>query len=757
MKELLKKPINVPGLFFLSGISGLIYETVWFRMLIRVFGTTLEATSAVLAVFMGGLALGAWLAGKKADDLKNTLRIYAWIELSVGLLAIAATFLMIALPGLISGLLPYGGGIVAGAARGLIRIAVSGLVLLPPTILMGATLPLLTRHLSSGLADAGGKLSKLYALNTLGAVTGVLASGFIFIGHIGEINSVLAAAALNIIIALRIFAYDPEPAPPAEPGWSPPLANDSSGNRARYSGLAMILGLTGFAALGMEVLWARILVLTVGNSVYAFASMLGMYLTGIALGSLYAGRRRPAAGDPLLTLAKIQAAASTLALAGFVAFWLIGRTTLDAKYLYSPLTQASDILALFGWSGLIIMPVTLLMGFFFPVAVEEGIKASGKIGGAVGALYGANTLGTILGSLVTGFALIPLLGAKFSFILIAIVTALSGALLAGLAGHEAKQKFGPWLLAPVAAALAAFLIPDPVYGIIAARLARNTTGDIIFHAEDKAGAVTVHFAEGGKRQALYINGLAVSGNGSAGRLMSHFPLLFQDNPKEMFIIGLGAGGTLRSGILHGAHVDVAELVDAVAEAGPIFTPAWYDLLKEGKFRLIMNDGRNELLRTKKIYDAIVVDVTPPIYSSGAVNVYSRDFFRLARKRLSPAGVLSLWIPKPCFESDYFMILKSVKEVFPYANVWNFSQLPGFLVLASNNEPDMDAKKLEARIKKGNVKLDIPQASAEFISSYRFMTNSQVEDGVAPYPPVTDDRPYTEFPLARFLAFSPIWR
>lgn len=754
MKDLFKKNINVPGLFFLSGISGLIYETVWFRMLIRVFGTTLEATSAVLAVFMGGLALGAWLAGKRTDGLKNALKAYAWIELSVGLLAAAATFVMISLPGLLPGLLPDGGGFAAGAARGLIRVAVSALVLLPPTILMGATLPLLTRYLSSSLADAGGKLSKLYALNTLGAVTGVLASGFVLIGHIGEINSALAAAALNIFIALRLLACGPEPAPALEP--EPARPQTPPGNRALYPGLALVLGLSGFAALGLEVLWARILVLTIGNSVYAFSAMLGMYLAGIALGSLYAGRGH-ARVSPLLTLAKIQAAASALALAGFVAFWLIGRSTLDAKYLYSPLTQASDILSLFGWSGLIIMPVTLLMGFFFPVAVEEGIKASGKIGGAVGALYGANTLGTILGSLVTGFALIPLLGTKFSFILISIVTALSGALLASLAGHEAKQKFGPWLAAPVLAALAAFLIPDPVLGIISARLARNTRGDIVFHAEDKAGAVTVHFAEGGKRQALYINGLAVSGNGPAGRLMSHFPLLFQENPKEMFIIGLGAGNTLRSGILHGARVDVAELVASVAEAGPLFTPAWNDLLSGGKFRLILNDGRNELSGSKKIYDAIVVDVTPPIYSSGAVNVYSRDFFRLARKRLSAAGVLSLWIPKPCFESDYFMILKSVKEVFPYANVWNFSRLPGFLVLASNNELEMDAKKLAARIKRGNVKLDIPQVSAEFINAHRFMTNAQVEDAAAPYPPVTDDRPYTEFPLARFLAFSPVWR
>ncbi len=754
MKDFFEKNINIPFLFFLSGISGLAYETVWFRMLIRVFGTTLEATSTVLAVFMGGLALGAWLAGRKADSVKNALRAYAWIELLVGVLAIAATSLMAGLPGLISGFLPDGGGLAAAAVRGLIRVSVTAAVLLPPTILMGATLPLLARYLSSGLTDAGGKLSRLYALNTFGAVTGVLLSGFFLIGHLGENNTVLAAAALNLLIALRVFVYTPEKNQVTDPAPLKPIIPPES--RKLYSRLAVILGLSGFAALGLEVLWARMLVLTIGNSVYAFSSMLGVYLAGIAIGSLYAGRRTTKLSDPFLTLAKTQAVTAALALTGFGVFWLIGRTTLDAKYLYSPITQASDILTLFGWSGLIILPVTLCMGFFFPTAVEEGIKASGKIGGAVGALYGANTLGTILGSLVTGFILIPLLGTKFSLILIAIITALTGALAAGLAGEEARRKFGIWLIAPVLAAAAAFIVPDPVLSIISGRLRHNLPGEIIFHAEDKAGAVTVRFAEGGKRQMLYINGFAVSGNGSAGRIMSHFPLLFQENPKEMFIIGLGAGNTLRSGIIHGVHVDVSELVASVAKAGPLFIPVWDKLRTEGKFRLILNDGRNELLRTKKIYDAIVVDVTPPIYSSGAVNVYSRDFFALARKRLSQTGILSLWIPKPCFESDYFMILKSIKAVFPYANVWNFPELPGFLVLASNNELDLDAKKLEARIKKGNVRLDIPPASADFINFYRSMKNDQVEANIAQYPPVTDDKPYTEFPLARFLAYSPMW-
>lgn len=764
--------INIPFLFFLSGISGLIYETVWFRMLIRVFGTTMEATSTALAVFMGGLALGAWLAGLISDKIKNPLKCYAWIELSVGLLAAAATVLMTGLPEFMAGLLPSGAGFGAALGRGLLRLAAAGVVLLPPTILMGATLPLLTGFLSRDPGEAGGKLSKLYALNTFGAAAGVLACGFLLIGHLGERASVWTAAALNILIAIRVFAWRPGEVAAPPPG---PRAEPSPEAQSGYRELALILALSGFAALGLEVLWTRLLVLAMGNSVYAFSAMLGVYLIGIALGSRYAESRQPAA--PFESLAKAQALVSALALAGLVVYWAVGRTTVDVKYLYTPLTQASDLLAMFGWAALIIFPVTFVMGYFFPVAVAAGVKLSGRVGGGVGSLYAANTLGAITGALVVGFIMIPVIGTKFTFIFVSILIALTGAMLAWMGGEETKRRFGAWMALPVAAALAAFLLPDPVFSIIEARIMRNRPGDILFHAEDKAGAVTVCSADNGINQYLCINGFVVSGNGPAGRLMAHFPLLFQEDPKEMFVIGLGAGGALRSGIMHGVHVDVAELVASVAETGPIFTPAhiWNELLKRGKFRVILNDGRNELLRTKKIYDAIVVDVTPPIYSSGAVNVYSRDFFRLARKRLSAGGILSLWIPKPCFESDYFMILKSLKAEFPHVNVWSFPKNPGYLALASNNEldmafkapetgtlkgrvrPDAVVKALEARITRGRVRLDIPEISAEFIAAHRIMTTANVAADTKFYPEVTDDKPYTEFPLARFLAYSPVWR
>jgi len=750
MRNPFKAQPNIPFLFFLSGISGLIYETVWFRMLIRVFGTTLEATSTVLAVFMGGLALGAILAGKKADGLKNPLKIYAGLELLVAFSALAATFLMAGLPALIAPLLPAGGTAGAAAAVPLIRLLVSGAVLLIPTVLMGATLPLLVSHLSSGVEDSGGKISRLYALNTLGAVLGVLASGYLLLGHVGEKGTATIAAALNLLIALRIFGLNPADRQPraAAPAQSPEAAGG-------YRRLLFVMGISGFTALALEVLWARALIITIGNSVYAFSAMLGVYLLGIALGSLYAETRAGNTADPLPALARCQAAIAALSVAGLAAFYFIGRNTIAPKYIYSPITQASDIFSLFGWALLIIFPVTLLMGFFFPVAAQAGVRASGRVG-SIGPLYGANTLGTILGSLATGFILIPQLGTKFSFIIMALLAALTGVFLAGLAGEAEKRRFAPWLAVSALLAVAAFALPDPVFNIINRRLEVNMPGMLAYYHEDRAGAVSVVFSNGGQTKSLFINGFSVSGNGSAGKLMSHFPLLFQKDPKEMFIIGLGAANTLHSGVVEGVHVTVAELIASVREAGPLFLKDWDELAAAGKFTVRLNDGRNELLRSRERYDAIVVDVTPPIYSSGAVNLYSRDFFKLARAKLTKTGVFSIWIPKPCFESDYFMMLKSLKEVFPYVNVWNFPNMPGFLALASNEELDFSPKLLDERIKRGKVRLELPGMSAGFINGTRFMNTAQVEGLSEPYPAVTDDKPYTEFPLARFMAFSPMW-
>ncbi|MDT8287669.1 MAG: fused MFS/spermidine synthase, partial [Elusimicrobiales bacterium] len=634
MIKLLKSAPDLRLLFFFSGMSGLVFETVWFRMLIRVFGGTMEAAGTVLAIFMGGLAIGALLAGRRADSLKEPLKVYALLEFLIALSGAAATIMIAGLPGVIGGWLPPAfseGGWVPVA-----RFLLSSAVLLPPTVLMGATLPLLVKTAAPSAASSGRAISGLYALNTLGASAGVLLAGFLLIAWLGERGTVAFAAVLSTGVAFRAFlaaGSAPRSSRVAEPGPAP-------ARRDGYRLMLAAMAFAGFSALALEVLWARMLVVMLGNSVYAFSAMLGVYLFGSAFGSLAAGRRGFLAADPLPLLARAQAALAAVAAAGTLFFFFAGRNVLDPKYLYSPLSSAYDLAGIFGWTFLIIFPATLLMGFFFPLAARAGVAWSRRVG-SVGALYGANTAGAVAGSLAAGFVMIPELGTKFAFILVSLLAAAAGLLLALASGRAKLTAFAPWLAAAVMVPFSIFALPDPAYTIITSRIRANSVGDISYYREDRGGTVTVVLADGGGR-ILFINGLIVSGTGAAGPLMTHLPLLLQEDARGIFVIGLGAGGTARAGLSHGASVTVAEMLPAVAEAAPFLINDWDEMSRDPRFRLVLNDGRNELLRHGTEYDAIIVDVTPPIYSAGAVNVYSRDFFMLASRRLSPSGIASVW-------------------------------------------------------------------------------------------------------------------
>lgn len=736
-------------LFFLSGISGLVFQTVWFRMLIRVFGGTMEAAGTVFAVFMGGLAAGAILAGRRADSVKEPLKAYALLELLIALSGAAVTALLAALPDFMGSRLPD--FFLEGGVAPLTRFLVSAAVLLPPTALMGATLPLLVRAAAPSAASSGGAISGLYALNTLGASAGVFLAGFVLIAWLGESGTAAFAALLNIGIALRAF-FSPMSAPPPRVE-AVPAAKPS--RRGGYGLMLAALGFAGFSALALEVLWTRMLVVMLGNSVYAFSAMLGVYLLGSAIGSLASGAKRVLAADPIPLLARSQAALAAVAAAGTLLFFFAGRDTLDPKYLYSPLASAADLAGMFGWTFLIIFPATLLMGFFFPLAARAGVEWSRRLG-SVGALYGANTAGAVAGSLAAGFVMIPELGTKFSFILVSLLAAAAGLLLALASGREKLRSFAPWLAAAVLVPFSIFALPDPAFTIITSRIRANSVGDVAYYREDRGGTVTVVSAYEGRSRMLFINGLIVSGTGAAGPLMTHIPLLFQEKPGEILVIGLGTGGAARSGLSHGAAVTVAEILPAVADAAPFLINDWDEFSRDPRFRLALNDGRNELLRSRTEYDAIIVDVTPPVYSAGAVNVYSRDFFRLAARRLSPSGMVSVWIPTPCFEADRCAILKSMGEVFPSLEVWAFPAQPGFLALGSFEAPDMSPEAVRRGLGKGNISRELPSLTAELLLARRLGPESK-RLAMSGCRAVTDDRPATEFPLINFLRSSPVLR
>lgn len=736
------------ALFFLSGFSALIYEVVWLRMLVRAFGNTTYATSNVLAIFMAGLAIGSAASGRWAARLRSPLRAYALVESLLALSGIACTVLAARLPTLFAHLSPAGPADSLSVLAARSCLAASALIL--PTVLMGATLPLLAEHGARPASGTGGLSwdlnALLYGLNTLGAVAGVAFSGFYTLGSWGETRTIALAVAGNLAVgalALALAAALPRAAPPG-PAAPPALS------RPRPAVLWW-MAVSGFCALGAEVLWSRLLVLLTGTSIYAFSAMLSLYLLGLAAGSLACGRWLARARNLPRAFAVLQLAAGFLIFATFQWYFHMGMARTAGEYLISPLLSAGDFVFLFQAGAAVVLPVTLCYGALFPLAVRLA-DADGS-GNAVGRVYAANTVGAVAGSLATAFLLIPRIATHNAvYLLAALHLALS---IAVLLMNRQRPLWGWTLPAFALLALAAGLRIDPFAEIVRERLLRQVPdGAIAFHREGAAATVTGFDMPDGS-DLLLLNGIVVSGKNEWVGFMAHLPLLIQERPGRAAIIGLGAGNALRAAVDHGVAVDVAELEPVVLER---FLQAWPDArtyLDRPSVRIVFNDGRNFLLTAGGTYDAIVVDGSPPIFSAGAVNLYSKEFLALARSRLSPSGILALWVPSFCFESDFWTIARAFTEAFPHAGAYVDPRLPGVLLLGSRSpwkaEPDLMARRALAR----GLTRSTPWLDRSAFNPSRLLRDHALRERSRAYPALTDDRPTTEFPLPRFLRQEPL--
>ncbi|MEK7747150.1 MAG: hypothetical protein AAB576_10825, partial [Elusimicrobiota bacterium] len=355
-------------------------------------------------------------------------------------------------------------------------------------------------------------------------------------------------------------------------------------------------------------------------------------------------------GDGWLEFGRLELALSAAAL---LSLWTYGRLALaspDPDLLYSPLRSASDLPVLAAKTLLIVLPSSFLMGLLFPVAARIA-SPQGAAGPAVGRVYAFNTAGGILGALWAGFAGVSLFGAHRSFFLLALLNGLVGLLaLALVREREARPRtFAPEAaLCFLIALLGALSWKDPALDALRPRLARALPGSfILFHDESPAGTATGVFSE--RDRFLLINGILTAGVGINGTLMAALPNLMLENPESTLIICLGAGATLRAAHRLGGEVGVVELVDAVARHLPDFQPDLAGLFEKPRRRLVVEDGRNHLLRSRRRYDSIIVDASPPLYSAGTANLYSREFLALARGRLTEQGIFTLWLPLYSFE------------------------------------------------------------------------------------------------------------
>lgn len=785
--------------FFVSGASGLIYQVVWVRILSLTFGVTVHAVSMVLAGFMAGLALGSYVAGRLADRLSRPLVAYGLVECAIGATALLTPHAFAALSDTYPVLnravelqttawASVGlGGHVAAWLPGALRLLLAFGILLVPTTLMGATLPVILRSPQVRRGSLGRSVSLLYAVNTFGAIAGTVAAGFYLISGYGIQASVRIAAALNLAVgasALMLSLWRQVSSPSSEappPAMALPAAAAASQALAsaqpeRLRIVYLAFGVSGLCALGYEVIWFRLLSLFVESSTYAFSIMLAMVLLGIAAGSYILGpvvSRFEGRADWWLIFAALEWG---IALCVVLSVTVLGRISEIVGQL-SAVPGLSVIAALEdGWVILAafaaIVPAMALSGMTFPVAAVLYATGATETSRRVGSLYASNVLGAIFGSLLAGFVLIPALGSQRSLLILAAGSAVAGAAVlwasprtphkfAGdpplhpgarhspLVARRSSLAAPGWLrkLALTAAGAALFaaaaqLTPDMYRYLLPGRFPDK---EILWYREGLENSVTVvRDVEG------YIT-LHTNYRGQARdepalirfhRLLGHMPMLLHPAPQRVLIVGIGGGATSGAVALHpGALVDAVELSDAVIEGARLFAHVNYRFFDLPNVRIRQADARNHLLLSGRRYDVISGDAIRP-NDAGAATLFSLEYYRLAAQALEDDGLMTQWLP-PFSDYQYRLILRTFLAAFPHATLWQ----DGDVLIGSKRPITVDGAELGVRFQQPQVRTALAAVGLvgpdEFLRRFNAATE-ELRAVAGQGPLITDDRPSIEY-------------
>ena len=736
----------VAALFVASGATALVYEVVWSRLLTTsVFGSTSQAISTVLAAFMAGLALGAYLLAPRADGMARPLRLYAVLEAGIGAYALLFPLLVKAVLWVY---LLFATGRDPNAFLGALRFALAFSVLLAPSTMMGATLPALVRHAARSSSSVGRQTGVFYAANTAGAVAGTLLAAFVLIGALGVTATLVLTGVVNFVIAGIAWRLGSDP---VDEGVDPEaVATYDAWGPSRLARVAMgAFAVSGFCALAYEVLWTRILVFFLGSTTYAFATMLAAFLTGIAAGSAFASRwveraRRPAA---LLGAAQVAIGISAAVLLPlFSEIYTVVRTI-----------GVGGRVTVFLVCVLFMLLPTFLMGASFPLTARITAGRTGRIAATLGGVYALNTVGAILGSLAAGFLIAPTLGIRNGILAVAGVN-----VVAGVAVLHAQSEARPWeawapLAVGVAAVVGAFaFVPRTQFFVKSAIYQEQYTragleAEVLSYEENADASVTViRDPDGEKRLYVDTNEAANESRWDAPshRVIAHVPLLLHPRPKRALVVGFGMGRTSNSIAQHGVHIDAAEISPGVPRAARrYFSEPNNGILDSPLFRLHINDGRNFILTSRNRYDMISTGIIHPLVSSGSSSIYSRDFYEMCRDALTEDGVMSQWVPLHRVPlAEFKTILRTFIAVFPNTTVW-YKYTPDFLILAGTAKPQtIDFRDWIARAQSPAVDADLGMDDLDawsLLDSY-FMGPDATARFVGDGPLHTDDRPILEF-------------
>ncbi|HEY1306138.1 MAG TPA: tetratricopeptide repeat protein [Vicinamibacterales bacterium] len=777
-------------LFLCSGVSGLIYQVVWVRVFSDVFGNTVYSASIVVAVFMLGVGFGSYLFGGLADrryqtrsdvsgasDAAALIRWYAWLEGLIAVLGLLVSLVLPRLGAIVARMSSYetgpDGWQLLTQASYLSRAVIALVLLTPITLLMGGTLTVLVRALvGADLRLAGWRIALLYGANTIGAAGGAFLTDFALVPAAGLFATQCVAVGLNMVAAIGAFALSgnisrfstrhSRPRGSREPQRPTPEASLVSRRFALVS-TAVALALSGFAALGMEILWLRHLSVLLGGFRAVFSLLLAVMLLALGVGALAGGWLDRRFGRPLLTLMVVEAL--------FVVTVLGGLFSADAERLAARgASIATTLGALSPWSRSLteiwfnVRPMllevaipSLVAGLAFPLgnAIVQSVEA--VVGRRAGLLYLANTLGAVSGSLVTGYLLLPLVGMQQTATALGAIAALSIVPLV-LIALERRPAAGRVLVAGAAlpavlAVLASLFLPRDY--LVRRALGPREDGERIVHVSEGITELIAVVERPGRGRGLLTNGHAMSSTALLDqrymRALAHIPLLSLDQPSRVLVIGFGVGNTAHAATLHSSvrRVDVADLSRQILEHAPYFRDANHDVLRSPKVSVFINDGRQHLeMAAPATYDLITLE-PPPIAHAGVGALYSREFYELARSRLAPGGYVSQWLPAYQVPEDSSLaMVRAFIDVFPQSVLLSGTQAELLLVGTTGRrielDPDRVTRKLEsepavrddlARVDLGTLR----EIAGTFVGAAETMARATLGS-----PATTDDRPLQEY-------------
>ena len=697
------------AMFVLSGCAALIYEVVWFHLMRLVIGASALSVGIVLASFMGGMFLGSLLFPRYVPEDRHPLRVYAWLEIGIGAFGLAMPLILPAIRFVYVGLVGYGSLGIA------LRSVIATIMLIPPTALMGATLPAIARRYAAGRRGMS-SLAWLYTANTAGAVVGCLLSAFYLLAIWDVWVATATAALLNFGIGsygLRLARSTPRQAQSAAPAPArdKPRSKHRQPVRVDIRAIYLVAGLSGLTSLGAQVVWTRLLTLLFGATVFAFAIILAVFLAGLGIGSALAAYLLKRGQNAVRGLGWTQLLLiPTLYVSGLVL----------ARYLpFASPPSLTPVPALHGLHLLravvVILPSAVLWGMSFPFALAGAASTGHDTGRSSAYVYAANTIGAIIGALGVSFWIIPSYGSSWAEKLLAVGAGISAAVLMGAIQKARRSPAKAREEAPLHAAWALAL------GVLAAAVMPSFPPIFLAHgryiwsidqrdrfpyvSEGAASTVAVHIAPDGYRN-FHVSGRVEASNNPADlrteRLIGHLSGLPHPHPESVLVVGMGGGVSAGALALYPEvkRIVICEIEPRVVGATRLFGEENYHVLDDPRVEVVFDDARHFLATTREKFDVITSDPIHPWVRGNSI-LFSEEYYKIVRDRLKPGGRATQWVP--LYETSELAIkiqLRTFISAFPNGTVWNTAITgKGYdVVLVGGEEPlTLDLDDMERRI------------------------------------------------------------